>query len=191
MHSHNGWPRRFPQTLHIEDSTMDREAITFFPIGTIHSEHTAAPATPIQPAYAADCRGHVEVYPEFAAGLKDLAGFSHIYLLYQFHRAEAARLSVKPFLEDVERGIFATRAPCRPNAIGLSVVELIDIDGAVLHVAGIDILDGTPLIDIKPYTAKFDRVETIRNGWQDGITDEAAARRGRRDYRGPATTASR
>ncbi len=87
-------------------------------------------------------------------------------------------------MEDVERGVFATRAPCRPNSIGLSVVELVRLEGNVLHLDGMDILDGTPLLDIKPYTAKFDHIKTMRNGWQDGVDEETARRRGRREYRG-------
>jgi len=87
-------------------------------------------------------------------------------------------------MEDVERGVFATRAPCRPNSIGLSIVELVRREGNVLHLDGMDILDGTPLLDIKPYTAKFDHIETMHNGWQDGIDEETARRRGRREYQG-------
>jgi len=94
---------------------------------------------------------------------------------------------VKPFLQDVERGVFATRTPCRPNAIGLSVVELVRREGNVLHLDGVDILDGTPLLDIKPYTTKFDLVETARNGWQDDVDEETAGQRGRRGYRGGGT----
>jgi len=87
---------------------------------------------------------------------------------------------VKPFLQDVERGVFATRAPCRPNPIGLSVVKLVRREGNVLYLDGVDVLDGTPLLDIKPYTAKFDRIETTRNGWQDEVDDQTARLRGRR-----------
>jgi tRNA (Thr-GGU) A37 N-methylase len=91
---------------------------------------------------------------------------------------------VKPFLQDIERGVFATRAPSRPNAIGLSIVELVSREGNILYLDDVDILDGTPLLDIKPYTAKFDRVETHRNGWQDEVDEETARRRGQRGYRG-------
>jgi tRNA-Thr(GGU) m(6)t(6)A37 methyltransferase TsaA len=163
---------------------MTGTAITYRPIGVIWSEHTVAEATPIQPAYARGCKGRVEVYPEFAEGLRDLDGFSHIYLIYHCHRAGAAKLRVKPFLQDVERGVFATRATCRPNAIGLSIVELVARDGNTLHLDGVDILDGTPLLDIKPYTARFDRIETLRNGWQDEIDEETARQRGRRGFAG-------
>jgi tRNA-Thr(GGU) m(6)t(6)A37 methyltransferase TsaA len=161
-----------------------KTVITFKPIGVIHSEHVAAEQTPIQPAYAKGCQGWAEIFPEYAEGLRDLEGFSHIYLIYHFHQATSAKLVVKPFLQDVERGVFATRSPCRPNPIGLSIVELIRREGNVLYFDGMDILDGTPLLDIKPYTAKFDRCDTARNGWQDEVDEETARRRGRRGYRG-------
>jgi len=167
---------------------MSENVITYKPIGVIRSEHLAVEETPIQPVYAKGCRGRAEVFAEFAEGLRDLEGFSHIYLIYHFHRAGPARLMVKPFLQDVERGVFATRTPCRPNAIGLSVVELVGREGDVLHLDGVDILDGTPLLDIKPYTAKLDRFETTRNGWQDDVDEKTAQRRGRRGYRGGRTT---
>jgi len=125
-------------------------------IGIIHGEHTIAESTPIQSVYAKGCKGSVELYPEFVDGLRGLNGFSHIYLIYHFHQAYSIQLLVKPYLQDVERGIFATRRACRPNAIGLSVVELENIEGRILHVHGVDILDGTPLLDIKPCTGKFD-----------------------------------
>ena len=161
---------------------MSKAAISYNPIGVIHSEHVTAEQTPIQPAYAKGCKGRAEIFPEFAAGLQDLEGFSHLYLICHFDRAGSAKLMVKPFMEDVERGVFATRAPCRPNAVGLSIVELVRREGNMLHLDGVDILDGTPLLDIKPYTAKFDRIETTRNGWQDNIDEETAQRCGRRGY---------
>ena len=153
------------------------------PIGVIRSEHTAADKTPIQPVYAKGCKGRAEILPEFAEGLQDLRGFSHIYLLYHFHCALPAKLKVKPFLQDVERGLFATRAPCRPNPIGLSVVRLVKIKGTTLYLEDMDILDGTPLLDIKPYTAKFDGIATTRNGWQDAVDAKTAKKRGARGYR--------
>jgi len=159
-------------------------SVNFKPIGVIHSEHLEAAKTPIQPVYAQDCLGSVEVFPEYAEGLRDLELFSHLYLLYFFDKAEPAQLIVKPFLQDVERGVFSTRKPCRPNPIGLSIVELLAVEGNILKIKGCDILEGTPLLDIKPYTAKFDRHETRRNGWQDEVDDATAAIRGRRGYRG-------
>jgi len=163
---------------------MRETAITYRPIGVIRSEHVAAEETPIQSAYAKGCKGQAEVFPEFASGLRDLEGFSHVYLIYHFHQAGPAKLMVKPFLQDIERGVFSTRAPCRPNAVGLSIVELVRREGNVLHLDGVDILDGTPLLDIKPYTAKFDCIKTARNGWQDEVDEETARRRGRQAYIG-------
>ncbi len=165
---------------------MNRTSITFSPIGVIRSGHDVARQTPIQPVYAKGCEGRIEIFPEFAEGLRDLEGFSHIYLIYYFNRADPVKLVVKPFLQDVERGVFATRAPCRPNAIGLSVVELLHREGNTLYLDAVDILDGTPLLDIKPYTARFDRLEVTRNGWQDEVDDQTAKLRGRREYSGSA-----
>jgi tRNA (adenine37-N6)-methyltransferase len=162
---------------------MNETIITYQPIGIIHSEHIAVERTPIQPAYAKGCKGMAVLFSEFVDGLRDLEGFSHIYLIYHFHLAGSAKLQVKPFLQDVERGVFATRAPCRPNTVGLSIVELVRREGNVLYLDGVDILDGTPLLDIKPYTAKFDRIETTRNGWQDEVDDKTAKLLGKRGYR--------
>ena len=163
---------------------MNETVVIYRPIGVIHSEHVVLEEIPIQTVYAKGIKGRAEIFPEFEDGLRDLEGFSHIYLIYHFHRAEPAKLMVKPFLQDIARGVFATRTPCRPNAIGLSVVELVRREGNLLHLDGVDILDGTPLLDIKPYTAKFDRFETTRNSWQDEVDEETARRRGRREYRG-------
>jgi tRNA-Thr(GGU) m(6)t(6)A37 methyltransferase TsaA len=150
------------------------------PIGVIRSPHTAADRTPIQPSFAAGIPGTAEVEPAYAAGLADLDGFSHIWLIYVFDRAGAPRLTVKPYLEDVPHGIFATRAPCRPNPIGLSVVRLVRREGCTLHLEDVDILDGTPLLDIKPYVARFDVREGVRCGWLDQVDDATAEQRGRR-----------
>ncbi|HQN20122.1 MAG TPA: tRNA (N6-threonylcarbamoyladenosine(37)-N6)-methyltransferase TrmO [Syntrophobacteraceae bacterium] len=163
---------------------MNETIISFRPIGIIHSEHQAAEKTPIQPAYAKGCKGWAEIFPEFEKGLQDVEGFSHVYLIYHFHHSKSVKLTVRPFLQDIERGVFATRAPFRPNAIGLSVVELLRRDGNVLYLDGVDILDGTPLLDIKPYTAKFDCITTTRNGWQDEVDEKTARQRGRRGYDG-------
>lgn len=173
----------------IEDSeskkalNMEIDTITYRPIGIMHSEHTVAEETPIQPVYARGCRGQAEVWPEFEEGLRDLEGFSHLYQIYHFHQAPPPKLVVKPFLQDVLRGIFATRKHCRPNAIGLSIVELVSREGNILHLDGVDILDGTPLLDIKPYTARFDCIRKTRNGWQDEVEEETARKRGKRGYR--------
>lgn len=163
---------------------MSESAICFSPIGVIRSEHVLPHETPVQPVYAKGCKGRAIIFLEFEEGLLDLDRFSHIYLIYHLNQAECPKLIVKPFLQDIEHGVFATRAPCRPNAIGLSVVELVKREGNVLHLDGVDILDGTPLLDIKPYTAKFDQFETSRNGWQDEVDEETARQRGRRGYQG-------
>lgn len=155
-------------------------SIAYAPIGVIRSGHTEPEKTPIQPVYSEGCEGRAEVFPEFAAGLRDLEGFSHIYLVYHMHKTGEPRLTVKPFLQDVERGVFATRAPCRPNPIGLSVVKLLRREGNTLYLDAVDVLDGTPLLDIKPYTAKFDCIQTARNGWQDEVDEQTAWRRGSR-----------
>jgi len=136
------------------------------PIGIIHSPFTDKSQTPIQ-ASRSEAAGFVEIYPEFAEGLQDLEGFSHIILLYFFHESSEYSLLVKPFLDDQLRGLFATRYPARPNQIGLSVVRLISQIGSVLEVEGVDTLDGTPLLDIKPYVADFDLRTGTRSGWYE------------------------
>lgn len=120
---------------------------------------------PIQPAGAAGVKGTVEVFEKFRAGLKDLDGFSHIILLYIFHRSQGFKLEVIPYMDTQPRGLFATRAPKRPNPIGLSTVQLDRIENGNLHVRNADILDGTPLLDIKPYVPEFDDYARIRTGW--------------------------
>lgn len=140
-------------------------SITYCPIGVIHSSFKSIENMPIQPAAAAGVRGTVEVYSEFASGLQDLDGFSHIILLYHFHRAGKTKLIVTPFLDTEPRGLFATRAPSRPNPIGLSVVRLLGVEGSTLYIENVDVLDGTPLLDIKPYVPKFDHWDAERTGW--------------------------
>ena len=161
---------------------MENNSVTCKPIGIIHSCHVKPENTPIQSVYAEGCAGQTEVFSQYEAGLSDLEGFSHIYLIYHFHKAGPVELKVKPFLEDIERGLFATRSPRRPNPLGLSVVKLIKREKNILFLDGVDILDGTPLLDIKPYTARFDRLETSRNGWQDALDEETVKQRARRGY---------
>jgi tRNA-Thr(GGU) m(6)t(6)A37 methyltransferase TsaA len=134
------------------------------PIGVIHSPFTDTSQMPIQ-ASTSEAIGRVEVYTEFADGLRDIDGFSHLHLLYVFHCSSGYSLHVKPFLDDQLRGLFATRHPCRPNPIGLSVVRLIERRGNVLKVEGVDMLDGTPLLDIKPYVPDFDIRGDVHTGW--------------------------
>jgi len=147
--------------------------ITYSPIGTIHSPFKDIEGMPIQPAGAKNVEGTVELNPELAAGLKDLEGFSHVILLYHFHRSKGYSLDVVPFLDNTPRGVFATRAPRRPNPIGLSVVRLKRISGNTLHVQDVDVLDGTPLLDLKPFVPKFDNRETERVGWLSDKADNA------------------
>ena len=137
------------------------------PIGIIHSPLTEPAGSPIQASVAEGVQGSVEVFEQYAAGLKDLEGFERIWLLYWFHRAAEPRLMVTPFLDHVERGLFATRAPCRPNPIGISAVRLLAVENNILRIADVDILDGTPLLDIKPYAPRFDHFEVTRSGWLD------------------------
>lgn len=139
--------------------------IEYRPIGVIQTPFESLEGMPIQPAGAQAARGDVNVFPEYAEGLRDLDGFSHLMLLYHFHQAAEPKLVVTPFLDSRSHGIFATRAPTRPNPIGLSVVRLLSIEGCTLHVENIDILNGTPLLDIKPYVPEFDHHAADRVGW--------------------------
>jgi len=141
------------------------ETITYTPIGVIHSPFKDKEGMPIQPAGAQGIAGTVELDPKYAEGLNDLEDFSHIILLYHFDRSEGYSLTVTPFLDDAMRGAFATRAPKRPNAIGLSVVKLVKRAETVLHIEHVDIVDGTPLLDIKPYIPEFDVHPVERIGW--------------------------
>ena len=137
---------------------------TMKPIGVIHSPFRDKANTPIQPTRST-ARGQVEVYPEYALGLIDLEGFSHIYLLYAFHQSDGYKLKVQPFLDNEEHGLFATRHPCRPNPIGLSVVRLLAYRDNLLEIEGVDVLNGTPLLDIKPYVPDFDVRTDVNTGW--------------------------
>jgi tRNA-Thr(GGU) m(6)t(6)A37 methyltransferase TsaA len=140
------------------------------PIGIVHSSLKEAKGSPIQPVFAGDSEGIVEVYEPYREALKDLDGFERIWLIYWFHMAARFRPIVTPYLDTVERGLFATRAPCRPNPIGMSPVRLLGIENGRLYIAEVDILDGSPLLDIKPYISKFDKFEVERNGWQDNVS---------------------
>ncbi|MBC8415907.1 MAG: tRNA (N6-threonylcarbamoyladenosine(37)-N6)-methyltransferase TrmO [Candidatus Cloacimonetes bacterium] len=142
--------------------------ITFKPIGIIHSPFKEPVGIPIQPAGAKGIKGNIEIFEEFKEGLKDLDGFSHIVLLFNFHLSEGYKLEVMPFMEDKIRGVFATRAPRRPNQIGMSIVRLEKVEDNILHISNVDIIDGTPLLDIKPFVSKFDCFDINENekvGW--------------------------
>jgi len=143
--------------------------------------------TPIQTTFAKDVKGIVEVFPDFVAGLEDLDGFDRIWLLYWFDRASQFKPKVKPYMDDKSHGLFATRAPSRPNPIGLSCVRLLTVEANILHVCELDILDGTPLLDIKPYVGKFDWFEVTRNGWLD-TADKGSIKSDDRFYENGSTT---
>ncbi|MEE4275976.1 MAG: tRNA (N6-threonylcarbamoyladenosine(37)-N6)-methyltransferase TrmO [Thermoleophilia bacterium] len=155
-------------------------ALSLTPIGVIHSPHRDPGATPIQPACAEGCRGEVEVFEPYAAGLDDVDGFSHVHLLYWLHLSGPPALRVTPFLDDTPRGVFATRAPNRPNPLGLSVVRVLERRDRILVVDDLDVLDGTPLLDIKPYVERFDVRAPTRGGWTERVDGETFRRRGAR-----------
>ena len=139
--------------------------IKYKTIGIILSPFKEPKGTPIQPAGAKGINGTVEIFPEYTEGLKDIEGFSHIILLYHFHLSKVSTLLAKPYMDNEMRGVFAMRGPSRPNPIGISVVRLVKIEGNVLYIQDIDIVDGTPLLDIKPYVPKFDIRQVERIGW--------------------------
>jgi len=140
-------------------------SIKYKPIGFIHTPFKEPKGVPIQPVAGKDIEGKVEILPDYVEGLKDLEGFSHIILIYHLHLSKKASLLVKPYMDEKLRGVFATRAPSRPNPIGLSIVRLVNIKGNMIYIKDIDIVDGTPLLDIKPYVPEFDLREANRIGW--------------------------
>ena len=164
------------------------DTLTLTPVGVIHSEHADPSQTPIQPVCSVGSAGVVEVFPDYAEALDDIEGFSHLHLIYWLHRAGEATnavsgtcsLKVVPFLDDVPRGIFATRSPIRPNPIGLSIVRLVERRGHELVVEDLDVLDGTPLLDIKPYVEGFDLRVGTRGGCTEQVSQEEFLRRGQR-----------
>ena len=154
------------------------EKIELTPIGVIHTPFKTREDVPIQSTGGQDVEGVVEVYPEYADGLADLDGFSHLLIVYHFHLSETYKLKVVPFMDTVERGLFSTRAPRRPNPIGVSVVRLERIDGNKVHIRGIDMVDGTPLLDIKPCVPHlYPSPDEVRMGWLEGKADRMRERR--------------
>jgi tRNA (adenine37-N6)-methyltransferase len=131
----------------------------------LHTPFKTLEGIPIQPAGAKGIQGNLELYPEYQEGLKDLEGFSHIIILFHFHKVKTVKLQAKSFLDTQLRGIFAIRGPPRPNPIGLSIVKLVKIDENNLILENVDMLDGTPVLDIKPYIPKFDSIEGAKAGW--------------------------
>jgi tRNA-Thr(GGU) m(6)t(6)A37 methyltransferase TsaA len=140
-------------------------SLVYRPVGVIHSPLKEAFGAPIQSVTARDVEGVVELFPQYAEGLRDIDGFSHLILIYHFHLSDKSSLIVRPYLDDETHGVFATRAPARPNPIGISVVRLTRVDGTRLYITGVDTLDGTPVLDIKPYIPQFDAIETEKIGW--------------------------
>jgi len=139
--------------------------ICYKPVGIIHSPFKEPKGTPIQPTGAKNIDGEVEIFFEYVDGLKDLDGFSHVILIYHFHLSQKAPLLVKPYMDVQRHGVFATRSPSRPNSIGMSIVRLIRVKENILFVRDIDIVDGTPLLDIKPYVPEFDIRKVEKIGW--------------------------
>jgi tRNA (adenine37-N6)-methyltransferase len=164
------------------------EQIIYKPIGLIHSPFTDVEGMPIQPSGAVGVQGTVELDADFAGGLKDLDGFSHIMLIYHLHLSEGYSLEVIPFLDDVPRGIFATRSPRRPNPIGLSVVRLTGMSGSYLSIEDVDVLDGTPLLDIKPFVPTFDNREAQRVGWFTDVAHKCSHIKADRRFVDPSQT---
>ena len=149
-------------------------------IATVHSPFCNLVNMPVQPKGARETYATIEFDPIYEEGLKDLDGFSHVYLIYYFHEVETPKLSVVPFNDktDTPRGVFSTRTPMHPNSLGLSVVELVAVEGNVVTIKGVDILDGTPLLDIKPYIENFDKVEgEVRSGWMKASLDEVSRKK--------------
>ena len=169
-----GWRICFPPGKLAQTFTEQKMKIEYQPIGIIHSPFTELNGMPIQPAGAAGVEGTVQLFPKYSDGLKDLEGFSHIIILYHFHQSKGFNLHVVPFMDSIPRGVFATRAPNRPNSIGLSVIKLQKIQGNILHVKNVDVLDGTPLLDIKPYVPEFDKQTEIRIGWLEEKSGEVS-----------------
>ncbi len=141
-------------------------------IGIIHTKYKKLEDMPIQPKGANKTVGKIILNQEYQDGLLDLDGFSHIYLIYIFHLSKGYSLRVRPFLDDKEHGVFATRAPSRPNPIGLSVVKLLSVQNNIIEVEGADLVDGTPILDIKPYIEQFDKVEHSKSGWLKASDEE-------------------
>jgi tRNA (adenine37-N6)-methyltransferase len=141
------------------------DQIIYRPIGIVHSPFKEPKGTPIQPSGGEGINGRVEIFPKFIEGLKDLENFSHIILIYHFHLSKCNSLKVKPFMDTKEHGVFAVRSPSRPNAIGISIVRLLHIEKGVLFIQDMDIVDGTFLLDIKPYVPEFDVRKVEKLGW--------------------------
>lgn len=162
---------------HATPAGADAAEVVCRPIGHIRSRFPVPEGVPVQAAGVPHETATLEVLPAYAAGLRDIEGFDHLLLITHFHRCPRELLEVTPFLDDRPHGVFATRAPARPNRLGLSVVQLLHVEGRLLHFAGNDLVDGTPVLDIKPYVARFDAPAPGRIGWFEGRLDGLAERR--------------
>lgn len=154
------------------EDTLQLATVSYRPIGVVHSPIAARGQAPGRPAPEDGIAGTVELRPELADGLQDLEGFSHVVILSHLDRVSDVRLRLVPRRDTRERGLFATRAPCRPNPIGLSTVRLERIEGTVLHVRGLDLLDRTPVLDLKPWVGELPEAAAVRRGWLDQIADD-------------------
>ncbi|THB64223.1 MAG: tRNA (N6-threonylcarbamoyladenosine(37)-N6)-methyltransferase TrmO [Desulfovibrio sp.] len=148
-------------------------SVVYEPIGVIRSSFTKLEGMPIQPVGAGESLGELQLNDEFAPGLVNLDGFSRCILIYHFHKSRGFKLKVTPFMDTVQRGLFSTRAPKRPNAVGLSIVEILSIEDNVVRIKGVDVLDNTPLLDIKPYVPRFDAWPEARCGWLETNAEKA------------------
>lgn len=148
------------------------ERVALRVIGRVHSPFTQAPGTPIQPAFADGAEGRAVLRPEYAAALDDIEGFDRVWLVYLLDRADGFRPHVVPYRDTRQHGVLATRAPPRPNPVGLSAVRLVRREGAVLHLRDVDLLDGTPLLDVKPYIPRYDAFPEARAGWMEDTTSD-------------------
>ena len=144
------------------------DKICFKPIGIAHTQFKTLKGIPIQSSMS-DTKGIIEIFPQYQTGLKDLSEFSHVYCLYYFDMVKLpVPLQSKPFLDNEKRGVFAIRSPFRPNPLGLSILEILEINDNIIHVKNVDILDKTPILDLKPYIPQFDNIETKKIGWLKG-----------------------
>jgi len=151
---------------------MSVDKITFQPIGFLFTPFKENKDVPRQPKFAKGVPGKLVIQPEFVPGLKDLEGFSHVYLIFHFNRSEGYQLTLTPFNETEKHGVFATRAPYRPNPLGLSIVRLVSIENDTLYLENVDILDGTPILDIKPYIHEMENQDETKSGWFQKYLDQ-------------------
>jgi tRNA-Thr(GGU) m(6)t(6)A37 methyltransferase TsaA len=164
-------------------------AITYCPVGVVRSPFTRLEGMPLQSVAADQIRARVEIRTELQPGLRDLDGFSHLHLITHLHRGAPGALRVVPFLDETVRGIFATRSPRHPNPIGLSIVRLVEVTGSTLEISGVDLLDGTPVLDIKPYVPTFDCVSAERTGWLENAAERVHHVKADRRFADPPDTA--